>query len=152
MCIIKEYSKKRSSEEYRSTTCTERSRPVKGFQEVCVKTPNQLHGDEAVPYACVKGERGRAFLGASTGVVPRIASVRPRDDRRFFIYFVPAGTAKGLSGRPLETFGSLRLEGRAARPSQSPAATALPEGEPRQYSLGHGSSIHHSSFLIHHSL
>ena len=36
--------------------------------------------------ALVTGERGRGrMMPASTGVVPRIASVRPRGGRRFFI-------------------------------------------------------------------
>ena len=56
------------------------------------------------PYACVKGERGYALWAyqpewyrESRLFVPGTAGV-------FYLGSVPAGTAKGLIARPLETF------------------------------------------------
>ena len=72
--------------------------------------PSEQHPAMSRPFSRVKGERGCAF-GVPTGVVPRIASVRPRTAGVFLLLGVrqspvPAGTAKGLIDRPLETFSS----------------------------------------------
>ena len=65
------------------------------------------------------------FISAAAIALPSASSLPQRRAS------ASAEAAKGLSGRPLETFGPLRLEGRAARLSQSPSVTDLREGEPR---------------------
>ena len=56
--------------------------------------PSEQHPAMSRPCSRVKGKRGRAF-GAPTGVVPRIASVRPRTAGVFyFLSFL-----RGVCGR-----------------------------------------------------
>ena len=69
--------------------------------------PSEQHPAMSRPCSRVKGKRGRAF-GAPTGVVPRIASVRPRTAGVFYFGFVPV--ARPWAYAPLSGSGRRRMQ------------------------------------------